>query len=57
MEVIDLKQVVFKMDEELFKKAKIKAIQNNKTMTDYIVELIGRDLEGGQKECRAEMNL
>lgn len=52
-----MKQVVFKMDEELFKKAKIKAIQNNKTMTDYIVELIGRDLEGGQKECRAEMNL
>lgn len=46
-----MKQVVFKMDEELFKKAKIKAIQNNKTMTDYIVELIRKDLEGGKKSA------
>ena len=39
-----MKQVVFKMDSELFKRAKIRAVEQGKNMTQYIVELIKTDL-------------
>ena len=40
-----MKQVVFKIEEELFKKAKIRSIRNDQNMTEYLTELIKKDLE------------
>lgn len=44
-----MKQVVFKIEEELFKKAKIRAIKQDQNVTQYLTELIRRDLEEGKE--------
>jgi len=38
-----------KVDDELFKKVKIKIAHKGITMREYILELILRDLEQGEK--------
>lgn len=48
MEVIDLKRVTFLVNEELYKRAKIKTIQKDQNMTEYIVGLIKKDLKEGK---------
>ena len=44
-----MKAFTLRMDDELNKKAKIKAIEQDKTLQKYITDLIIRDL-GEQKE-------
>ncbi len=39
-----MKRVTFLVEEELFKKAKIKTIQTNQNMTEYLTLLIVNDL-------------
>ena len=38
------KAINFKVDEELYKKIKIKTIEEGKTLKDYVIELIKKDL-------------
>ena len=45
MEVRIIKNIAFQVDDELHKKIKIFATENNMTIKDYIIELIKRDLE------------
>lgn len=47
-----MKRVTFLVDEELYKKAKIKTIQNDQNMTEYLIDLIKKDL--GKEEQNAE---
>jgi len=44
-----MKQVVFKVDEELFKEAKVKAVMRGQNMTEYLISLIKKDL-GKEKD-------
>ena len=39
------KTINFKVDEELYKKIKIKTVLEGKTLKDYIIDLIKIDLE------------
>ena len=48
MEVMRLKRVTFLVDDELYKKSKIKTIQNDQNMTEYLIGLIKKDL--GEEE-------
>lgn len=43
------KAINFKVNEELYKAIKVKVALNGKSMKDYIVELIKKDLENEQK--------
>lgn len=43
------KTTSLKIDEELWKKVKIKCIQDNKEISDFIEELIKDSLKGGKK--------
>lgn len=52
MEVMRLKRVTFLVDDELYKKSKIKTIQNDQNMTEYLIGLIKKDL--GEEEKDAE---
>ena len=52
MEVMILKRVTFLVDDELYKKSKIKTIQNDQNMTEYLIGLIKNDL--GEEEKDAE---
>ena len=52
MEVMSLKRVTFLVDDELYKKSKIKTIQNDQNMTEYLIGLIKKDL--GEEEVNAE---
>lgn len=52
MEVMRLKRVTFLVDDELYKKSKIKTIQNDQNMTEYLTGLIKNDL--GEEEKDAE---
>lgn len=52
MEVMKLKRVTFLVDDELYKKSKIKTIQNDQNMTEYLIGLIKNDL--GEEEKDAE---
>lgn len=45
-----MKQVLFRANEELIKKVKIKAIQNDQNMTQYLVALIEKDLDENETE-------
>lgn len=51
-----MKRVVFAMDDELFKKAKIKAIQNDQNMTEYLVGIIKADLGEEEQDAGIESN-
>lgn len=44
------------MDDELFKKAKIKTIQNDKNMTEYLIGLIEDDLREDEADAGIESN-
>lgn len=46
-----MKRVTFLVDDELFKKAKIKTIQNDQNMTEYIIGLIKEDLEKEEQDA------
>lgn len=39
------KTINFRVDEEFYKKVKIKTVNEGKTLKDYIIELIKADLE------------
>ena len=52
MEVLRLKRVTFLVDDESYKKSKIKTIQNDQNMTEYLIGLIKNDL--GEEEKDAE---
>ena len=39
------KTINFKVDEELYKQIKIKVATDGKTIKDYIIELVKKDLE------------
>ena len=39
------KTINFKVDEELYKQIKIKTVLEGKTLKDYIINLIKKDLE------------
>lgn len=47
-----MKQVTIKLDDELHKKAKIKAINQGRAFMYYVIELIKKDL--GDSESGAE---
>lgn len=49
---MDLKRVTFMVEAEMYKKAKIRAVQNDQNMTEYLTELIIKDL--GDKETKKE---
>lgn len=53
-----MKQVVFKVEDALFKKAKIKAVQSDQNMTQYLTALIEADLneQRGMKELKMEQD-
>nr|DAM34577.1 MAG TPA: hypothetical protein [Caudoviricetes sp.] len=44
-----MKQVTIKLDDELHKSAKIKAVMEDKSFIQYVVDLIKKDL-GNKKE-------
>lgn len=43
------KTINFKVDEELYKQVKVKVALEGKTLKDYIIELIKKDLESDKK--------
>ena len=45
MEVIKVKRVTFLVDEALYKRAKIKTVQSDQNMTEYLPGLIMKDLD------------
>ena len=45
-----MKRVTFLVDDELYKKAKIKTIQTDQNMTKYLIDLVEKDLESKEKE-------
>lgn len=46
-----LKRVTFLVDDELFKKAKIKTVQNDQNMTEYLIGLIKDDLRKEEQDA------
>lgn len=42
------KTINFRVDEEFYKKIKIRTIEQGKTLKDYIIELIKKDLEANK---------
>ena len=45
MEVIEIKNIGFPIDDELHMKIKIQATKEGKAIKDYLIELINKDLE------------
>lgn len=45
-----MKHLGLVIDEQLHKSAKIEALERGKTLTDYICELIRKDLEKNEKK-------
>ncbi len=48
MEVMEIKNIAFPVSDELHMEIKIQAAKESKTIKDYIIELIKKDL--GQKQ-------
>lgn len=48
-EGIKIKNIAFQIDDEFHKKIKIQATEEGKTIKDYIIELIKKDLEQKNK--------
>ena len=44
------KTMTIKLDEEFYKKIKLKALQENKTIKDYILNLVKEDLRKEEKK-------
>lgn len=51
-----MKQVVFKVEEELYKKSKIRAIMKNQNMTEYLTTLM-REALGKEEENAGHSNI
>lgn len=47
-----MKRVTFLVDDELYKTAKIKTIQNDQNMTQYLTELMKKDLETKKEQTQ-----
>lgn len=47
-----MKQITIKLNEEIHKAGKIKAIKQDKSFMQYVVDLIKKDLEGCEDEWR-----
>lgn len=47
-----MKRVTFLLDDAVYKEAKIKTIKEDKNMTDYITELILRDLKTKKEQTQ-----
>ena len=43
-EVMNLKRVTFLVDDNLYKRAKIRSVLSDQNMTEYLVSLIKKDL-------------
>lgn len=51
-----MKRVTFLVDDEVFKKAKIKTIRNDKNMTEYLIGLIEADLRKEEQNAGTKSN-
>jgi len=49
-----MKRVTFLVENELYKKAKIKTVQNDQNMTEYLIGLIKKDLAEERSEEKAK---
>ena len=47
-----MKQITIRLDEKTHKEAKIKAIMQNKSFMQYVVDLIKKDLETKKEQSR-----
>lgn len=50
MSTIEEKAINFKVDAELYKLIKMKALELDITMKEYLIQLIKKDLEIGEKK-------
>jgi hypothetical protein len=50
MEVSTIKNIAFPVSDELHMNIKIQAARNSKTIKDYIISLINKDLEDKQEK-------
>ena len=47
-----MKQVMVKLEDELQKEARIEAIRQNKSLTQYVSDLVARELEKKKEQSR-----
>lgn len=47
-----MKRVGIVLDDDLYKKAKLKSVQEDKTMKEYISELISKDVETKKEQTQ-----
>lgn len=47
-----MKQVMVKLEDELQKEARIEAIRQNKSLTQYVSDLVARELEKKKEQTR-----
>jgi predicted HicB family RNase H-like nuclease len=47
-----MKQVTVRLDEEMHKAGKIRAIMQNKSFMQYVVDLIKKDLDNKKEQSR-----
>lgn len=47
-----MKQIIVDLEEELHKKMKIKALQDDKTIKKYITDLIEKDVEAKKEQTQ-----
>lgn len=47
-----MKQVAVKLDDELQKEARIEAIRQNKSFTQYVSDLVQKDLETKKEQTQ-----
>lgn len=47
-----MKRVGITLDDEVYKEAKLKAVQEDKTMKQYITELIEKDLQKEKEQTQ-----
>lgn len=47
-----MKQITLRLDETIHKKAKIKAIEQDKSFMQYVIDLIHKDLEIKKEQTR-----
>ena len=47
-----MKQVTLRLDDDLHKRAKIRAVMQDKSLMQYVVDLIKKDLEIKKEQSR-----
>lgn len=47
-----MKQITIKLDDDLHRTAKVKAVMQDKSFMQYVVELIQKDLETKKEQSR-----